>query len=459
VPTKPIIADAIDFPAVAVGGLIVLIPLLAFEVLVEAFVLKKAWKMAYRSLCKFAFIANVLSLLAGVPTEFLNSAIDPKVLPADIPGYFTRYPAVTAIDSLIYFIVTIVVEGLYAVRWLRRQPSSISRGMIWTGVIFANVASYAVVAPLNYLATRPNDGGLRYASETRWTTHPAQTMLFVDDQDHFLKSIQLDGSHIKTVVGVPMTDYLISSNLDVCLFRGINGALYLFRLGHPKPEQIWTTKEKFFMAQVAFSPSGNRVAYVSDDGNTLQLYDAASGKRVALPLARQSGFYEASVAWSLDENRFYVRGVNNGASIAVSVKADGSLASAPLSATNGLQIEPCFGRLASARFFGNDWGVIYHEDRCGQLSAVTWLGLDSNLRITQGDAFTSPPLQTVSVRPGLLHLAGFYFGDVAFLDDCNECLFEANGCIYVLDVKGKRVGTLTSGDRFILLTPRYLKTL
>jgi hypothetical protein len=111
---------------VALDGLIMLVPLLAFEIFVEALVLKGAWGLPYARLCKFTILANILSLLAGIPTEFLNSLIDAKLLPVDIPGYFARYLFVTAIDSTVYFAVTLLVEGAYAFRWLRRQKITIS---------------------------------------------------------------------------------------------------------------------------------------------------------------------------------------------------------------------------------------------------------------------------------------------------------------------------------------------
>ena len=66
---------------------------------------------------------------------------------------------------------------------------------------------------------------------------------------------------------------------------------------------------------------------------------------------------------------------------------------------------------------------------------------------------------SLQVNPGLLHLARFYFGDAAFLEGGRECLFEANGYIYLLDLEQKRVGALARGDRFILLTSRYEKRL
>jgi hypothetical protein len=82
--------------------------------------------------------------------------------------------------------------------------------------------------------------------------------------------------------------------------------------------------------------------------------------------------------------------------------------------------------------------------------------LGSGLRITREEQDRAPILY-LHVNPGLLHIARFYFGDAAFLEGGDECLFEANGYIYVLDIQAKRVGTLACGDRFILLANRYQK--
>jgi hypothetical protein len=84
-------------------------------------------------------------------------------------------------------------------------------------------------------------------------------------------------------------------------------------------------------------------------------------------------------------------------------------------------------------------------------------GLGSRLRIFHPNDKSSLPVLTLAVNPGMLHLGGFYFGDVEFLDGCNECLFESNGYIYVLDINGKHLGTLAQGHRFIQLTARNEK--
>jgi hypothetical protein len=42
-----------------------------------------------------------------------------------MPGFFARYPFAITIGSLIYFVVTVLVEGTYAFRWLRRNQLAI----------------------------------------------------------------------------------------------------------------------------------------------------------------------------------------------------------------------------------------------------------------------------------------------------------------------------------------------
>jgi len=237
----PIFADAIDIPIVLFFGIIVLVPLIAFEVFIEALVLKRIWHLPYGELCTFTFFANFWSLLAGIPTKVLNAFLYAHLLPDDIPGYFAQYTFAVAIGSLVYFAVTLLVEGAYAFRWQRRKELGLGR-------------------------TR----------DARW--------------------------------------------------------------------------------------------------------------------------------WG-----------------------------------------------------GGDWGVSYSRDTCGDLTASVWPGLDSGLRINRKVQKTSASVLTVSVRPGLLHLAGFYFGDVAFLQDGRECLFESNGYIYLLNTNEKRLGTFAKGDRFSLLTTRYQK--
>jgi hypothetical protein len=452
----PLLADAINIPMVLVGGIIVLIPLMAFEVFVEAFVLKKSWSLPYGQLCTFAFFANLWSLLAGIPTKILNAFVYSQLLPQDIPGFFGRYPFAIAVGSLIYFAVTVLVEGAYALRWRARMQLGLSTAQVWRGILLANVATYVVLAPVNYYATKPGNQIQEFTQNTHWASHSSEIVLFVDTTSNVLKSVHLDGSGLATVSPFPTTDYLVSSNLSLCLFRGTNGNLYFYRSGTPEPYLIWQTDERFLMKQVAFSPSGRLIAYASKKQNAVELLEVSNGKRTHVPLVPKFDFDDPLVVWSPDEERFYVSGLENRLRLAMSVQPDGTVDTKPIEGTNSPPILICYGRIGTGGWWGgDDWGASYSHDECGDLKAMAWPGLDSGLYISRKSGNKPSRILSVSVRPGLLHLAGFYFGDVAFVGDCRECLFEANGYIYLLDIEQKRLGTLVRGDRFIQLTPRY----
>src|SRR5437867_1555050 len=124
---KPILADAIDFPVVFMFGVVVLVPLLSFQIAVEALILRYAWRLPFSEVVTFTFRANCWSLLAGIPTKILNALLYGILLPRDIPGFFARYPLAVGLGTLMYFVVTILVELVCAIRWQRTKERSITR--------------------------------------------------------------------------------------------------------------------------------------------------------------------------------------------------------------------------------------------------------------------------------------------------------------------------------------------
>ena len=457
---SPFFADAINIPFVLGAGVVILVPLLAFEVFAEAFVLRAIWHQRFTDLCRFTFFANLWSLLAGIPTKILNSFVYGLLLPEDLPGFFARYPVVVGLGSLLYFAVTIAVEGTYAFRWLRKNEHQVPSSTVWRGILAANLATYAVLAPLHYYATRPTHQIQTFTPNTRWTQQAGAMILFTD-QNGQLKLIHADGSALQTLVPTMVRDYLVSTNLAVCLFRGGDGNLRLFRRGEAQSSLVMQTHERFQMDQAAFSPSGNHVAFAGKEGNYLEVLDVRNGKRVHQPLLPTFRTFDGpSLAWSDDEMRFFLRGFASNSPVSVTIQADMSLNISSLDSTNGLGVLPSFGRVGrSGGWYGSDdWGHTYNDDSSGDLRVWTEPGLGSGLRIYR-DGRERTPILYLHVNPGLLHLAHFYFGDAAFLEGGRECLFEANGYIYLLDLEQKRVGTLARGDRFILLTDRYRKRL
>ncbi|HXR04618.1 MAG TPA: hypothetical protein VN836_07905 [Verrucomicrobiae bacterium] len=457
---SPVFADAIDLPLVFGFGLIVLIPLLLFEVGVEALILRKVWSIPFRSLCRLTFVANCLSLLAGIPVKILNAWLYSFLLPQDLPGFVARYPSAVAVGTLIYFVVTLSVEGAYAFRWLRRNEQKIAGRRIWKGILLANLASYAVVAPLHYYLTRPLPQPIHdFTRNASWSSHPAVKVVFTDGTDENLKSVRLDGSAPETIVPTTVRDYLLSADLERCLFRGTNGSLYLYRQGTAQCKFVLQSSERFLMNQVAFSPSGEYVAYANERSNTLEVVNVQTRQHIGQPLLQKLAFSGASVAWSTNEMQFYVGGFENGERFQFTIQLSGWLLAVKLTQTNAPEVLTCYGRIGDGGWYdSDDWGRSFNRDSCGDLKVYTEPGLGSHLSIYRGTNW-DVQVEYLAVNPGLLHIARFDFGDVAFLDGCEECLFEANGYIYLLDIQNKRVGTVVQGGRFILLTPRYQKQL
>lgn len=471
----PLLADAIDIPLVLGLGLAVLVPLMLFEVGIEALVLSKIWRLPYGNLCRYSFLANCWSLVAGIPTKILNAFLYGEVLlPQDMPGFFARYPFAVTIGSLIYFAVTVLVEGAYAFRWLRRNQFTLVRREIWRGVILANIATYAVLAPLHYYVTRPINEIQEFTKDARWSSHPAAKIIFTDAANGYLKAVNIDGSAAETIMPVAARDYLVSADLNICLFRGKDGNLYLYQRIQGQTNLIWKTDARFRMDQVAFSPSAERVAFANEKEKYIEVVDVKTGKSVHESFsATDSSFYNTSLAWSKEETRFYVNSDKKHFIATLQPKwhlmiempnntntPEWNLTIETVSDTNSLDILTCYGRISNGGWWsgGDDWGASFNEDTCDGLNAWSEPGLGSGLRIYREDQNRSRVL-TVAVNPGLLHLASFYFGDVAFLEGCDECLFQANDYIYLADIDRKRVGTVTKGERFILLTPRYQKHL
>jgi riboflavin transporter FmnP len=455
----PILADAINFPIVLGIGLLVVIPLLLFQMGVEGFLLSRFWRIPFRELRGLTLRANVVSLLAGIPTKIANAFVYAALLPKDIPQFFARYPFAVSVGTLIYFVVTVVVEAAYASKWARRDSVELSHKQIWTGMLWANIATYLVMAPLHYYVTRPISGVREYSGDARWAKNPETKIIFIDPETEHLRSKAFGTDSVDTVVPVPLRAFLVSSNLNVCLYRATNGFLNLWRKEPPLSNVVWQTSERFFLEQVAFSPSGEQVAYLPEDGARVEVVNVRSGKRLHLQLKSPLTRFP-HVAWTTEENRFAVAGNDDVQRWLVTI-SDDELVLAALEGTNRLQLLPSYGRVGRGRSYsGGSWGTSMRNDECEGLSAWAMPGLGSNVRISRKHAEgPSDHLLTIAANPGLLHLGSIWFSEVAFFDGCNECLIGAGKYVYLLDIERKRLGTVCAGEQFITLTPRFLKQL
>ncbi len=444
---SPILADSIDLPLVLGFGLAVLVPLMLFEVGVEALILGKFWSMSFGELWRFTFRANCWSLLAGIPTKILNGFMYAALLPSDFPGFFARYPFAMALGSLSYFLVTFLVEARCAFSWRRRNQLLLLRGEIWRGILLANVATYAVLAPVHYYATKPNCEVKEFTNDARWSAHRDTRVLFTDASTGYLQSARLFASAPETIVPFATEDYLVSADLNLCLIRDNKGTLQLYRRDRNQAVIIWQTDERFGMERVAFSPSGDYVAFASKRDRYVEVVNVQTGKRSRQSLAFES--YRPDVAWSTEESKFFVRDSENSPLFVATVDAESNLRIESYQGTNTLNLLVCY-----CRAVGGD----SRRAECGDLKIWVIPGLGSQLRIYH-EGPPHVPVLNLAVTSGLLHLSVFGFQNPSFLDDCRECLFEAKDHIYLLDIERRRIGIVASGKRFLLLTPRFQKEL
>jgi hypothetical protein len=341
---------------------------------------------------------------------------------------------------------------------LRKNNIPLATRKIWTGVLLANLASYAVLAPLHYYLTRPQQQIREFLPNAAWSTNSTDKIIFVDAATRNLKMSEINRRGLETIVPLPVADfYLFSSNLNLCLFRGFNGNLYLYRQKPAETNLVSQTKEFSLINQLAFSPSGRFVTFASEDRNDLELTDLHTGYHFDEIILHKFSSTEVSVTWSTNEDIFYIGGLDDGAKLICQILPGDEL-SVTETKDPRLPLFVCYGRVHNSYdwFSQRDWPIAFNSDFCGNVEIATDRGPESGLFVYKvGDR--RAPILHLSVDPGLLHLARFDFEDTAFLPDCRECLFQANDYIYLLNIPDKKVGTVAHGSSFILLTPRYQK--
>ena len=358
---KPFFADAIDLPLVALFGIAVLVPLMLFQVAVEGGILSRIWQIPFKQLIRPVFLANCWSLLAGIPIKILTAIIYSYLLPPDFAVYFARYPFAVSLGDLNFFLTTLFVEAFYLSRWLNRESAPQTRSKFWVGVLVANIATYAVLAPLHYWATRPIHDVKEFTNDSRWAKQPPTRIIYIDSETGHLKSCYSDGTKPTTLVPAKVKDYLITSNLDLVLFHDQKGTRRLYRTDTGKFEQDDAEQIKLLAAQVTFGSDGK-----------------------------------------------------------------------------------------------DNWGG---NDSFKNWRAWAEPGLGNSIRVYQTNDFKDSRLE-VAVNPGLLHISDFSFAlsHPAFVSEGRECLFQTRNAIYLLDIEHRRVGKVTNGRNFILLTPVFVKT-
>ena len=210
--------------------------------------------------------------------------------------------------------------------------------------------------------------------------------------------------------------------------------------------------------QVACSPDGAVVAYLSRVGDArpyeLVLCDADSGRVVQTGVRAGQDDYEPEIAWSGASRMLFLK--DNGKVNAFQVRKDLSLA--PLARENvDRNLLAVYGRFQKEGSWrgGGDWVARFSHDASGAKEAVAYAGLESHLRVTTDGGSTF----VLADNPGLLHLPNRGFGDVCFLGNGNELVFDDYRDIYLLDVTQRKVGWIAHGSKFVTAAARYQRKL
>jgi hypothetical protein len=219
-------ADAINVPIVLGYGIAILAPLLAFQTAVEAGILRLGFRIGYREAMGIMFWANVWSVVAGLPTKFLNSWIYESIVPRNLYDYMRLFPMAMAVGSCVYFVVTVFVEWGVVRRRFKKLGVEATGSRLIAVIAIANVATYAICAPLFYQATKPRHSIQEFTENSRWARKPAAELFYISSDTGFLRSVRTDGSEDKLVVPFKMESYLVTVDQKRCVFRGEDMKFY-----------------------------------------------------------------------------------------------------------------------------------------------------------------------------------------------------------------------------------------
>jgi hypothetical protein len=365
-----VLADAIDFPLVAVFGLAIFGPLTLLVTLIECLVFKVVLRMRIRIAFKRVLVANIISTLAGgLVFGFQDALIHSSGITSSIPAFVHGYYGVGLLLVLVYYTKSAVVEGLLVATRRFALRVERSRLSLVKAVVIGNLASYLVVGPLFIFSTRPTFGNVDVVTATRWTANPAQTVFFIGAQDHFIKRVVVSGDGLQTVVPHPAVAFLVSADESAFVYRGTDGNLYAYRTADAAPTLVWTTQEHFLMHSVSLSPDKQRVAYADGREHRLSVFDLASRQTSPVSALHSTAFDSPVISWSRDGALLYALQDSKSVSVFRGAPPYAQVASKSPAPVPADALVENYVR-SSRRTYGSrdDWGCVLDDDSKGAVT-------------------------------------------------------------------------------------------
>jgi len=395
-----------------------------------------------------------VSLASGVPVKVFNSWMYSALLPKDLAAYFRAYPLAVGLGTLIYFVVTLATEYVVVLAWCKRKAVTVAGTRLALTVLAANAATYAVLAPLNYVFTQPIHNIREFTDNSQWASRPLTEIYYVDSVTKHLCSIMTDGTGRRELIKDEVRDFQFMPEAHVVLYQNAANQLCLFRVGDQKRVLCCTNNNSFATERVANSPDGKWVGWLTSATNTehfslrLVLFDTQTDARIETPIVTDPDDYDAEIAWSTTSTVIFLKQAKR--TERLTIQPNGAVEVAP-QGTGPLPLAQVYGRFSKTMHVADhNWDTPLTRDEASGIKARSEPGIGSFLNVTEGtDSIW------LAVNPGLLHLSERTFGDVCILPNLREVVFDDYRGMYLLDIEKKRVGKIADGSEFIMLSDRY----
>jgi len=432
------LADAINFPLVAVYGITVLLPLLAVVTAVEVLVLSGWLEVQRRRLWRPVLIANVLSTLAG----WVLYLFAPKVLwlvgGRSFPDAIRYYAYGALLLIGLYWAKSVLVEGWYLVRRRMREKLDRPGGVVLRGVIVANVCSYLVVGPVFYLLTRQNMYGVEFLDSPLAVTACEDLVYFVHGETGHICRIQANGSGLETVVPSEATMMVLSRDGSLIVYNSASGGLYYAQIGSVGTA-LAEVQSARFIDQIDISTDARRIAWVQDE--RLHVSDVAHGtiRRVRVEPWSE---WDMTVRWDGENPDVVYVAVGTGKRALMAWDCAGpeltAVAPNPQRVAGNYRIWPSnYASIERTRWYQHG----YH------MRAVPGLGAGVWVQRPDGE------MVTFRLNIGLLGIGAGGPESGLPTNQPGVVVCEGGGFLYLLDAQRKKAAVLARGTTHLVINP------
>lgn len=439
-------ANGIFIEMIILGGFLILIPLLAVIITIEATIVKQGFNIQFKQAFFIMLWANVISTLAGIPTAVFSFLIYQSIIGEDLSRFILRFRIAAALSVLIYLAVTILVE-LLVVFWRNKKIQiQVSAKKALTAVLAANALTYLFVVPYYAFFGAPYTNIRESTASSEWAKKPTTEIYYIDSQTKYLCKINSDGTAKQVVIPQEVKQYGIMPENGLFLYLDSAYMMTLYNQNTNETLKIIQSDAYVFGDYFSFSPNGKWVVMLSfgkpDKSYTVYLYEAGKGLVTSEEKTESKNHYlGAGVLWSKKENKFVVK---NYEKTVFTVSEEGKLSSEPYNPYNKdielakiFSFSPKFG--FSPRIIMSSYPK---KDESDVLNAyASWMHF--KVRSKRSDHNIVMLRMPRTIR------------DIAILPNNEEVVFQHGNSIYLLDVQKRRVGKITDGGDFVILSDKY----